>query len=106
MAHMQQFYTHTYCVRLERFGLESGGRGLGTVYVSVLRPPKRVPASSVGPCRVRWAQNITSRERWRTVYAAAERRAVSYNGAEPMTEKYEIWMQQVGILCFKIQWKE
>jgi hypothetical protein len=32
--------------------------------------------------------------------------AVSYNGAEPMTEKYEIWMQEVGVLCFKIQWKE
>ncbi len=42
MAHMQQFYTHTHCVRLERLRLESEGGRLGAVYDSVLRPPRWV----------------------------------------------------------------
>ena len=41
-AHMQQFDTNTLYVLPERFQRESGWRGLGRVYISVLRPPRRV----------------------------------------------------------------
>ena len=52
MTHMQQFDTHTHCVRLERFGLESEGRGLGAVYISVLRPARRSPVDLCAPSRI------------------------------------------------------